>query len=136
MAYINGLPELHLAYVHHYLKKKDNDYWDRLGSHLGTLWQRADLERLTQPASAEPRELSSRIFAPLSLIINSDLPNALLGKKKGQPQPASGTQGHGLNTAMPLPKGEEIVNMADLSKENFLGVIAGARLSSSAKIEV
>jgi hypothetical protein len=88
-------------------------------------------------SSAEPgaREGSDRIFVPLSLVINPDLVEGLLGKgKKGANQPTSTDQtdplpsGDGLNTGMALPSSEEVVNMASLPKDEFLNVIRAGGL--------
>lgn len=66
-----------------------------------------------------------RIHVPLSLVMKPDLPEALLGKQQqGQPSsPMPSSIGDGLNTGMALPTDSEVVNMADLSKEEFLGII-------------
>ncbi len=92
--------------------------------------------RLTT-ATNSPSE-NSRIFVPLSLVVNPDLPDALLGKKKSdnkQPQtevprgelPSS----DGLNTGMSLPTDMEVVNMAEMPKEEFLSIIRRSGLAGS-----
>lgn len=121
-------------FAYHWLTKVDKDQWDKLGSQLGTTWKRSELERLD---SAPPgaREGSDTIFVPLSLVINQDLVEGLLNKaNKSTNQPSTGSQpstpreGDGLHTGMPLPAGEEVINMATLSKEEFLNVIRAGGL--------
>jgi hypothetical protein len=129
-------------FAYHWLQKDDTDQWDRLGHQLGTMWSRSELLRMS---TAEPgaREGADRIFVPLSLVINPDLVDGLLKKaKKDQNQPSAtgdGTPlppGDGLNTGMALPAGEEVVNMADLPKNEFLNVIrSGGLPTESAKRE-
>ena len=104
--------------------------WDRFGAHLGTLWDRKTL--LTLDAKPKGSHLENdTIFVPLSLVVNPDLPNALLGKKSGStPQGASANQpGDGLHTEMAMPEGDEVVNMGDLPKEEFVGLVASAGLA-------
>lgn len=117
----------------HWLQKVESEQWDNLGHQLGTMWSKSELLRMS---SAEPgaRKGSDRIFVPLSLVINPDLVEGLLGKgKKDKNQPTSAGQtplppGDGLNTGMSLPAGEEVVNMAELPKDEFLGIIKSAGL--------
>lgn len=131
LKYINELPEDHLLFAYHYLKKDDTEYWERFGAHLGTIWDRDQLRNLME--SSGTKATNSRIFVPLSLTINPDLPKALLGKKKNQ---SSGSQSSvadipssdGLNTGMPLPIDAEVINMATLPKEEFLSIIGSSGL--------
>lgn len=86
-----------------------------------------------QQAGGGAKPENSRIFVPLSLVINPDLPNALLGKASSQPTASQNSEaplpsGDGLNTGMALPTDTEVVNMATLSKEEFLGIIGRAGL--------
>ncbi len=82
-------------------------------------------------SAVEPgaKEGSDRIFVPLSLVINPDLPDGLLKKSKKDPNPSSTSDGtplppgDGLNTGMAIPLGEEVINMATLPKDAFLDVI-------------
>jgi hypothetical protein len=105
------------------------------------MWSRSELVRMS---TAEPgaKEGSDRIFVPLSLVINPDLVDGLLKKAKKDPNTLAtgdGTplpSGDGLNTGMALPAGEEVVNMADLPKNEFLNVIrSGGLPTESAKRE-
>ena len=134
---MNGLPFEHLMFAYHWYQKIDNDQWDRLGHQLGTMWSRSELLRMS---AAEPgaREDSDRVFVPLSLVINPDLVDGLLKKAKKNPnqstvagEAASLPSGDGLNTGMSLPAGEEVVNMANLPKEEFLNVIKSAGLQTN-----
>lgn len=118
------------------MKKADEDYWDHFGTHLGTLWSRSELEqvRANRGKSGKTR-ITDKVLVPLSLVMNPDLPDAILGKKpEGS---GSGPQrnpdaplpsGDGLNTGMSLPMDTEVVNMSELSKEEFLGIISRAGL--------
>jgi hypothetical protein len=123
---MNGLPITQLLFVYHYLKKDDDEYWDRLGSHLGTLWDKESLRILSEKPSGSGTR-NPRIFVPLSLVVNPELPNALLNRQPADgpsaPRGTSTPNGDGLCTAMPLPEGEEVVNMGNLSKEEFFGLI-------------
>jgi hypothetical protein len=137
--YINGLPELHLLFVYHHLKKDEDHYWNEFGRHLGTTWEREQLERMLEPSKGNAPK-NSRIFVPLSLVLNPDLPSILLGRPlgdrgakntpPGEPENRT-TGGDGLYTGMALPGGEEIVNMGDLSKDEFFGLVAGAGMVKS-----
>lgn len=119
---------MHLLFVYHYLKKDEGDMWDRFGAHLGTLWDRETLQTLDAKPKGSHVQNDS-IFVPLSLVVNPDLPNALLGKKKNAPPGAAPRQsGDGLYTEMALPEGEEVVNMGDLPREEFFGLVASAGL--------
>ena len=101
------------------------------------MWDREELARLTAAPGGSPN-LDSRVFVPLSLVVNPDLPNALLGKKKSGEQMAQpAPQGEipasdGLNTGMSLPTDSEVVNMAELPKDEFLGIIARSGLITGA----
>jgi len=86
-----------------------------------------------QQAGGGAKPENSRIFVPLSLTINPDLPNALLGKATNQPTAPQSSEAalpasDGLNTGMSLPTDTEVVNMATLSKDEFLGIIGRAGL--------
>ena len=115
-------------FSYHWLRKVDKDQWKSLGSHLGTMWSRAEINRLVD-APAGPKEGQDAVFVPLSLVINPDLVEGLVTKGSADrqlaPSAASGPSntGDGLNTGMALPSGEEVVNMADLPKDEFLNVI-------------
>ncbi len=137
--YINGLPELHLLFVYHHLKKDEDNYWHEFGRHLGTTWERETLERMLEPGKGTPLKNSS-IFVPLSLVLNPDLPSILLGRPLGDRgaqntspgEPAKSTNSSdGLHTGMALPGGEEVVNMGDLSKEEFFGLVSSAGMVKS-----
>jgi hypothetical protein len=137
--YINDLPELHLLFVYHHLKKDEDNYWHEFGRHLGTTWERETLERMLEP-SVGPRPKNATIFVPLSLVLNPDLPSILLGRPLGAKKSANTPQGgseesasgsDGLHTSMALPGGEEIVNMGDLSKNEFFGLVASAGMVKS-----
>ncbi len=138
--YINSLPEEHLIFAFHYLKKKDDDYWARFGAHMGTVWDREELERLTSAPSGSPSR-DRRVFVPLSLVVNPDLPEALLGKGKANKQSGSSPRGteealpasDGLQTGMSLPLGTEIVNMANLPKEKFMEIIRQSGLAGATR---
>jgi hypothetical protein len=118
-------------FAYHWLHKVDKDQWDKLGSQLGTTWKRSELERLDD-APAGAKEGSDTIFVPLSLVINRDLVDGLLnGPSKSPNQPSTGSRsqsGDGLHTDMPIPAGEEVVNMATLPKDEFLNVIRAGGL--------
>jgi hypothetical protein len=130
LEYINKLPEAHLLFAYHWLQKDENEYWDRMGAHLGTLWDRDQLIRLMAAPKGSVGS-SSRVFVPLSLVVNPDLPNALLGKSKtGQDTDSSGD---GLHTGMTLPEGDEVVNMAEMDKDEFLDVIGRSGLGGVRK---
>lgn len=65
--------------------------------------------------------------------MNPELPDALLGKKKDGNSAAPGgnipSSGDGLHTEMAMPEGDEVVNMGDLPKEEFFGLVAQAGLA-------
>jgi len=129
--YINRLPEDHLLFAYHYLRKADEDYWNNFGRHLGTLW---DLDSLRQLQTA-PEGVSgqnSLVFVPLSLVVDPQLPEHLLGKteKSTQTQQSSSSmpRGDGLHTGMALPSDTEVINMAELSKAEFLSLIGNSGL--------
>lgn len=117
------------------MKKADEDYWDLFGTHLGTLWSRSELEQVRANRDKSGKTpATDKVLVPLSLVMNPDLPDAILGKK---PERGSGSQrnpddplpsGDGLNTGMPLPTDTEVVNMSELSKEEFLGIISRSGL--------
>jgi hypothetical protein len=126
--YINKLPELHLLFAYHHCKKAEEDTWDRLGAHLGTLWEREALKILQSKKQGSHLE-NDTVFVPLSLVINPELPNALLGEpssSSGAPATSQQTGGDGLLTAMAIPEGEETVNMGDLPREEFIGLITNS----------
>lgn len=127
---MNGLPITQLLFVYHYLKKDDDEYWDRLGAHLGTLWDKDSLRILSEKPSGSGTR-NPRIFVPLSLVVNPELPKALLGKTDS-PTPGgdSHSGGDGLHTAMAMPEGDEVVNMGTLSKEEFFGLVSNAGLGT------
>ena len=121
-------------FAYHWLTKVDKDQWDRLGSQIGKTWKRSELERLD---SAPPgaREGSDTIVVPLSLVINQDLVEGLLNRANKSPSqpstgsgPATSQAGDELHTGMPLPAGEEVINMATLPKSEFLDVIRSGGL--------
>lgn len=121
--------------MYHHLKKDEGTYWHNFGRHLGTTWDRETLERMTTPGDGSPNT-NSTIFVPLSLVLNPELPAILLGKpaggdkSPGGPTEGSSTRsGDGLSTGMSLPGGEEVVNMGDLSKEEFFGLVSSAGLA-------
>lgn len=128
---MNSLEELHLLFVYHHLRKDEDNFWHEFGRHLGTTWERETLERMLA-ASKGTRSKNSSIFVPLSLVLNPDLPSILLGRPLGDRKvenTSSGKptkDGDGLSTGMSLPEGEKVVNMGDLSKEEFFGLVAGA----------
>ena len=119
-------------FAYHYCNKKEEDYWKRFGSHMGTLWDRDELRRLISTPSGPPGQ-NQRVFVPLALVVNPDLPNALLGIKKGDKPSTSDAlpQGDGLNTGMPIPLGDEVENMAELPKDEFLQIISRSGLAGS-----
>jgi hypothetical protein len=121
---------MHLLFVFHWLKKEEGEQWNRFGAHLGTLWDRDTLKALDEKPKGSHLQ-NDTIFVPLSLVVNPDLPNALLGKTKGAPAPPGATQqsGDGLYTEMAMPEGDEVVNMGDLPKEEFVGLVASAGLA-------
>ncbi len=125
---------MHLLFAYHWISKVDSDQWQRLSSHLGTVWDRETLEMLNSNASGKGGTPQNKIFVPLSLSINPDLPEALLGKKRaatsapGEPVSRSGS-GDGLYTEMAMPEGDEVVNMGDLPKEEFFGLVSQAGLA-------
>jgi hypothetical protein len=125
---------MHLLFAYHWISKVDNDQWKRLSKHLGTVWDRSTLEMLNSSGSGTRGTPSERLFIPLSLSMNPDLPEALLGKKKSTgPAPPGGSSsqaGDGLRTEMALPAGEEVVNMGDLPKNEFIGLVSQAGLAS------
>lgn len=134
LEYINRLPETHLLFAYHHIRKTEEDSWDRLGSHLGTLWDRDALMALQKQVAGDGNK-SSTIFVPLSLVVNPELPDALLGKNPapsaspGEPIPSRSGGGDGLYTEMAMPEGDEVVNMGDLPKEEFFGLVAQAGLA-------
>lgn len=133
LEYINRLPETHLLFAYHHLRKADEETWDRLGSHLGTLWDREALVALQRQVAGDG-DASDTIFVPLSLVVNPELPDALLGKNAapsaspGEPVPRP-SSGDGLHTEMAMPEGDEVVNMGDLPKEEFFGLVSQAGLA-------
>lgn len=105
-----------------------------MGAHLGTLWDREDLTAL-QEQVAGAGDRSPTVFIPLSLVVNPELPDALLGKVKSgdpatrgdnRPSPA----GDGLHTEMAMPEGDEVVNMGELPKDEFFGLVSQAGLAN------
>lgn len=131
--YINGLPELHLLFVYHHLKKDEDNYWSEFGRHMGTTWERKVLESMLEPSKGNART-NPRIFVPLSLVLNPDLPSILLGRPLGDrgaqnTSPGKPNGGDGLYTGMALPKGEEVINMGDLPKEEFFGLVSSAGMA-------
>ena len=76
---------------------------------------------------------SETIFVPLSLVVNPELPDALLGKQSANSaprgEPVSHSSGDGLHTAMAMPEGDEVINMGDLPKEEFFGLVSQAGLA-------
>jgi hypothetical protein len=132
--YMNSLPELHLLFVYHHLKADENRYWSEFGRHMGTTWERETLERMLETNNG-PSKKNSSIFVPLSLVLNPALPSILLGRPQGEAKSPGDAPvkkdggGDGLYTGMALPKGEEVVNMGDLPKEEFFGLVAGAGMA-------
>ncbi len=125
---------MHLLFAYHWISKVDADQWKRLSSHLGTVWDRETLEMLNSKAPGTGRASPDKIFVPLSLSINPDLPEALLGKKRttasaSQGEPVSTSKGDGLHTAMAMPEGDEVINMGDLPKDEFFGLVSQAGLA-------
>lgn len=124
---------MHLLFAYHHIRKADESSWDRLGSHLGTLWDRDALIALQKQVAGDG-DKSSTIFVPLSLVVNPELPDALLGKNPapsvspGEPV-SRPSKGDGLHTEMAMPEGDEVVNMGDLPKEEFFGLVAQAGLA-------
>jgi hypothetical protein len=127
---------MHLLFAYHWLSKVEEDTWNRLGNHLGTLWDREALLALQSEVSGSGTP-QNRIFVPLSLSINPELPDALLGKSKGRTtspgEHGSPNKGDGLHTEMAMPEGAEVVNMGDLPKEEFFGLVASAGLTNTKK---
>ena len=117
----------HLLFSYHWLKKVENDQWSTLASHLGTVWDIAELNRLknNEPVANAPR--ATTVFVPLSLVMNPGLVEGLLNKgstsKSGQPL----LTGDGLSTEMALPG--DVVPMSTLSKTDFLKMIRCADYS-------
>jgi hypothetical protein len=125
---------MHLLFVFHWLSKVEEDTWDRLGKHLGTLWDRESLVALRDATGNSSGPSQNRIFVPLSLSINPELPDALLGKKSGNASPgepaSTPSRSDGLHTAMAMPEGDEVVNMGDLPKNEFFGLVSQAGLAN------
>lgn len=123
---------MHRLFAFHWLSKVDDDTWERLSSHLGTVWDREELMALqdSTPRSGKPQ---NKVFVPLSLSINPDLPDAILGKKKSgdsvSPEGEPRSSGDGLHTGMALPEGDEVVNMGELPKNEFIGLVSQAGLA-------
>jgi len=131
---MNSLPELHLLFVYHHLKKDESNYWNEFGRQMGTTWERATLERMLE-TSKGPLKKTSSIFVPLSLVLNPALPSILLGKTSGDANsPGEAPRkdgGDGLYTGMALPQGEEVINMGDLPKDEFFGLVASAGMANT-----
>lgn len=106
--------------------------WERFGAHLGTLWNRETLQALDEKPQGSHTQ-NDTIFVPLSLVVNPDLPNALLGKDTGgakAPPGATARQGgDGLHTEMAMPEGDEVINMGSLPREEFIGLVASSGLA-------
>jgi hypothetical protein len=136
LEYINKLPETHLLFAYHWLSKVEEDTWDRLTSNLGTIWDRETLLTLQSKVSGS-HVGGDKVFVPLSLVMNPELPDALLGKKNAAaagPTVPEGTPtqaGDGLHTGMALPEGDEVVNMGELPKNEFFGLISQAGLANT-----
>jgi len=131
LEYINQLPEVHLLFAYHHLRKAEDDDFGRLGAHLGTLWDREALMALQKQVAGDG-DKSETIFVPLSLVVNPELPDALLGKQSANSAPRGEPVSHssdGLHTAMAMPEGDEVINMGDLPKEEFFGLVAQAGLA-------
>lgn len=121
--------------MYHHLKKAEDHYWHEFGRHLGTTWERETLERMLEPSKGT-RPKNSSIFVPLSLVLNPDLPSILLGRPLGDrgaqnTSPGKPKGGDGLYTGMALPEGEEVINMGDLPKEEFFGLVSSAGMVKS-----
>jgi len=127
-----------MLFTYHWLQKAENDYWDRFGRHLGTVWNVKELVELKNNINQKSKERiqTDTIFVPLSIVMNPELPSALLGnenqadvKKVNTNVKNISNNGDELRTEMPLPRDADIVNMANLEKEEFFGLIANAGLS-------
>jgi hypothetical protein len=97
------------------------------------VWDRETLKMLNSNVSGSGTP-GNKIFVPLSLSINPDLPAALLGTKKSSNSVSLGDTPHtsggdGLYTEMAMPEGDEVVNMGDLPKEEFFGLVSQAGLA-------
>lgn len=126
-----------MLFAYHYLQKEREEHWESFGAHMGTMWTIEQLQSIVRKSEGAGSQ-NTNIFVPLSLVMNPDLPEALLGKRAQQhisPTVESGSLGggDGLNTEMPLPTDTEVVNMATLSKEEFFGLIANAGLATTTK---
>lgn len=136
---IARMPEDHILFAFHYLRKKEKEFWHNFGAHLGTEWETDDLREMLKKRGGA-LGTKKRVFVPLSLIVNPELPSALLGQKPQNAanapsgtnvnQPQASQSGDGLSTGMPIPQDTEIVNMANLDKGEFFGLIANAGLQT------
>lgn len=113
-----------LAFTAHWLRKTQEEWWDRTARFLGVLWTREEVARMNQPGSGQTDEC----FIPLSLGVNPGLFEQLqsifhLGSKligQGEYQPGAG---------------EEVVEMSDMSPDEFKSWAAQALGAAPAAAE-
>jgi hypothetical protein len=124
---------MHLLFAYHWLSKVEEDTWERLTSNLGTIWDKETLLTLQQKVSGS-HVGGDKVFVPLSLVMNPELPDALLGKKNSANSAPQGetpsSSSDGLHTEMAMPEGDEVVNMGELPKNEFFGLVAHAGLTN------
>lgn len=76
---VREMSELQLSFVDHYQQKQEIDFVEKIATILGLSW---DLDFLDKVQAGTP-EPTSRIFLPLSLVIDPELVEKLRKRRSG-----------------------------------------------------
>jgi hypothetical protein len=95
-----------LSFAYFWLKKVEDDWWDRLAKLLGLLWTSDDLPALRGEGG---KGKSSSVFLPMLLALKPDIKTHL----------ESVLEGHGTGV-------KADINLADLPKDEFLKWVKNA----------
>lgn len=110
-------PDL-LNYTYHYLRKREEDQYQRWGRLLGVIWSRQDVEAMLN--SDKSASAPERVFTPLSLAINPDLRDGLKDMFRVH-------KGAFVGGGEYHPESqEEIVEMGDMDRDEFLRFASAA----------
>lgn len=102
--------ETMLRFCAHWLRKREDDWFEMLSKLLGVVWNRRDVERMLRRASVAARP--DDVFIPLALGCNPQLSEQLKELFVPKSGPIAGGE------YMPEP-GEEIVELGDVTPEQF-----------------
>jgi len=111
---LTSMSHLELCYTVYWLRKAEEDYWERFGRTLGVIWHREDIDNMMK--DEKNKTPTDTVFLPLSMVMQPNIVDALK-KMFGNNRSKIGSGDY-------VPKaGEEIVELGDFDKETFKKLI-------------